>query len=131
MAAPNRPFDAAASSGSAAPVGKAAVAAPDPLVALQGRRVVLGVTGGIAAYKAVDVCRRLVDAGGHVVPVLTDRAPRLIRAPTVALPAPRAGAPLPLRGSRSDAAHATRPGRGPDRRGARHRQGHRQVHARH
>src|SRR5436309_539822 len=30
---------------------------------LQGRRVVLGVSGGIAAYKAVDVCRRLVDAG--------------------------------------------------------------------
>jgi phosphopantothenoylcysteine decarboxylase/phosphopantothenate--cysteine ligase len=29
-------------------------------------RVVLGVTGGIAAYKAVEVCRRLVDAGAHV-----------------------------------------------------------------
>jgi phosphopantothenoylcysteine decarboxylase/phosphopantothenate--cysteine ligase len=38
---------------------------------LQGRRVVLGVTGGIAAYKAVEVCRRLVDAGAHVVPILT------------------------------------------------------------
>src|SRR3981189_276675 len=82
MAAPNRPFDAAASSGSAAPVGKAAVAAPDPLVALQGRRVVLGVTGGVAAYKAVDVCRRLVDAGAHVVPVLTDDAQRFIGALT-------------------------------------------------
>ena len=39
--------------------------------AVAGRRVVLGVTGGIAAYKAVEVCRRLVDAGAHVVPVLT------------------------------------------------------------
>ena len=36
-----------------------------------GSRVVLGVTGGIAAYKAVEVCRRLVDAGAHVQPVLT------------------------------------------------------------
>ena len=34
---------------------------------LAGRRIVLGVTGGIAAYKAVEVCRRLVDAGAHVV----------------------------------------------------------------
>jgi phosphopantothenoylcysteine decarboxylase/phosphopantothenate--cysteine ligase len=38
---------------------------------LEGKRIVLGVSGGIAAYKAVDVCRRLVDAGAHVVPVLT------------------------------------------------------------
>ena len=38
---------------------------------LAGKRIVLGVTGGIAAYKAVDVCRRLVDAGAHVVPVMT------------------------------------------------------------
>ncbi|MDP9135497.1 MAG: bifunctional 4'-phosphopantothenoylcysteine decarboxylase/phosphopantothenoylcysteine synthetase, partial [Actinomycetota bacterium] len=36
---------------------------------LRGRRVVLGVSGGIAAYKAVDVCRRMVDAGAHVAPV--------------------------------------------------------------
>ena len=41
-----------------------------------GRRVVLGVSGGIAAYKAVEVCRRLVDAGAHVIPVLTDGALR-------------------------------------------------------
>ncbi|MGA2522416.1 MAG: bifunctional phosphopantothenoylcysteine decarboxylase/phosphopantothenate--cysteine ligase CoaBC, partial [Acidimicrobiales bacterium] len=43
-----------------------------------GRTVVLGVTGGIAAYKAVEVCRRLVDAGAHVVPVLTDDATRFV-----------------------------------------------------
>ncbi len=41
---------------------------------LDGRRIVLGVTGGIAAYKAVEVCRRLVDAGAHVSPVLTSGA---------------------------------------------------------
>jgi phosphopantothenoylcysteine decarboxylase/phosphopantothenate--cysteine ligase len=54
----------------------------DPLVTLRGRRVVLGVTGGIAAYKAAEVCRRLVDAGAHVAPVLTDDAQRFIGALT-------------------------------------------------
>jgi phosphopantothenoylcysteine decarboxylase / phosphopantothenate---cysteine ligase len=55
---------------------------PDSLIALRGRRVVLGVTGGIAAYKAAEVCRRLVDAGAHVTPVLTDDAQRFIGALT-------------------------------------------------
>jgi phosphopantothenoylcysteine decarboxylase / phosphopantothenate---cysteine ligase len=45
---------------------------------LSGRRIVLGVTGGIAAYKAVEVCRRLVDAGAHVIPVLTEDATRFV-----------------------------------------------------
>ncbi len=45
-------------------------------------RVVLGVSGGIAAYKAVDVCRRLVDAGIHVVPILTAEATRFVGAVT-------------------------------------------------
>jgi phosphopantothenoylcysteine decarboxylase/phosphopantothenate--cysteine ligase len=45
---------------------------------LAGRRIVLGVTGGIAAYKAVEVCRRLVDAGAHVVPVMTAGAERFV-----------------------------------------------------
>jgi phosphopantothenoylcysteine decarboxylase/phosphopantothenate--cysteine ligase len=45
---------------------------------VEGRRIVLGVTGGIAAYKAVEVCRRLVDAGAHVIPVLTDDATRFV-----------------------------------------------------
>lgn len=44
----------------------------------RGRRVVLGVSGGIAAYKAVEVCRRMVDAGAHVAPVMTDDAHRFI-----------------------------------------------------
>jgi phosphopantothenoylcysteine decarboxylase/phosphopantothenate--cysteine ligase len=46
--------------------------------ALAGRRVVLGVCGGIAAYKAVEVCRRLVDAGAHVTPVMTRGATRFL-----------------------------------------------------
>ncbi|HUE08437.1 MAG TPA: bifunctional phosphopantothenoylcysteine decarboxylase/phosphopantothenate--cysteine ligase CoaBC [Acidimicrobiales bacterium] len=45
-------------------------------------RVVLGVSGGIAAYKAVEVCRRLVDAGVHVTPVLTHDATRFVGALT-------------------------------------------------
>ncbi len=45
---------------------------------LASRRIVLGVTGGIAAYKAVDVCRRLVDAGAHVVPIMTEGARHFI-----------------------------------------------------
>jgi phosphopantothenoylcysteine decarboxylase/phosphopantothenate--cysteine ligase len=45
---------------------------------LDGAVVVLGVSGGIAAYKAVELCRRLVDAGAHVAPVLTEAATRFV-----------------------------------------------------
>jgi phosphopantothenoylcysteine decarboxylase/phosphopantothenate--cysteine ligase len=55
---------------------------PDLERALRGRRVVLGVSGGIAAYKAVEVCRRLVDAGAHIAPVLTEDALRFVGALT-------------------------------------------------
>jgi phosphopantothenoylcysteine decarboxylase/phosphopantothenate--cysteine ligase len=54
----------------------------ESLLALRGRRVVLCVTGGIAAYKAVEVCRRLVDAGAHVAPALTQDALRFVGALT-------------------------------------------------
>ena len=46
--------------------------------AFRDRRVVLGVSGGIAAYKAVEVCRRLVDAGAFVSTILTEDAHRFI-----------------------------------------------------
>jgi phosphopantothenoylcysteine decarboxylase/phosphopantothenate--cysteine ligase len=36
------------------------------------------VSGGIAAYKAIEVCRRLTDAGASVSPVLTDGAQRFV-----------------------------------------------------
>lgn len=45
---------------------------------LSGRRIVIGVGGGIAAYKAVEVTRRLVDLGAHVVPVMTSGARRFV-----------------------------------------------------
>ncbi|HEY0521134.1 MAG TPA: bifunctional phosphopantothenoylcysteine decarboxylase/phosphopantothenate--cysteine ligase CoaBC [Ilumatobacteraceae bacterium] len=50
---------------------------------LAGKRVVLGVTGGIAAYKAVEVCRRLVDAGAHVIPVMTKGAEHFLGTTTL------------------------------------------------
>jgi phosphopantothenoylcysteine decarboxylase / phosphopantothenate---cysteine ligase len=50
-------------------------ARPGPLA---GRRVVLGVSGGVAAYKAVEVCRRLVELGAHVQPVMTPAATRFV-----------------------------------------------------
>ncbi len=43
-----------------------------------GRRVVLGVSGGIAAYKAVILCRLMMDAGARVVPVMTAAAQRFV-----------------------------------------------------
>jgi phosphopantothenoylcysteine decarboxylase/phosphopantothenate--cysteine ligase len=49
---------------------------------LAGRSVVLGVSGGIAAYKAVEVCRRLMDAGATVRPVVTADAQRFVGAHT-------------------------------------------------
>ena len=48
------------------------------MTALAGRRVVLGLTGGIAAYKAIEVCRRLVDLGVHVTPVMTKGAEHFV-----------------------------------------------------
>lgn len=45
---------------------------------LAGKRIVIGVTGGIAAYKAVEVCRRLVDAGAHVSAIMTKGAEHFI-----------------------------------------------------
>ena len=49
---------------------------------LGGRRIVLGVCGGVAAYKAVELCRRLMDAGAYVQPVLTEESLHFIGATT-------------------------------------------------
>ncbi len=45
-------------------------------------RVLLGVTGGIAAYKACELTRLLVKAGYEVTPVLTPDAERFVAAQT-------------------------------------------------
>ncbi len=49
---------------------------------MQNREIVLGVTGGIAAYKAADLCSKLVQAGAKVTAVLTESAERFIGATT-------------------------------------------------
>lgn len=46
------------------------------------RHVLLGVSGGIAAYKACEVVRRLRDAGAEVRVVLTENAERFVTALT-------------------------------------------------
>ena len=45
-------------------------------------RVLLGVTGGIAAYKACELTRLLVRAGHEVTPILTPDAERFVTAHT-------------------------------------------------
>ena len=45
---------------------------------VSGKRVLLGVTGSIAAYKAVDILRRLTEQGAEVRVVMTKNATRFI-----------------------------------------------------
>jgi len=45
-------------------------------------RVLLGVTGGIAAYKAAELCRLLVRAGHEVTPIITDEAQTFVTVKT-------------------------------------------------
>ena len=45
---------------------------------LQDLNIMLGVTGGIAAYKAVDLASKLTAAGAHVRTVMTENACRLV-----------------------------------------------------
>lgn len=49
---------------------------------LQGKRIVLGVTGGVAAYKAAELTRLLVKAGAAVDVVLTEAGSRFVGAAT-------------------------------------------------
>lgn len=50
-----------------------------PIPVLQGRRVVLGVTGSIAAYKAVTLASALTQAGALVDVVMTSAATKLVQ----------------------------------------------------
>lgn len=51
---------------------------------LQGRRILLAVSGGIAAYKAAYLARRLIERGADVEVVMTDGATRFVGAQTFA-----------------------------------------------
>ena len=46
----------------------------DPMTELAGKRILLGLTGGIAAYKAAELTRLLVKAGADVQVVMTESA---------------------------------------------------------
>jgi phosphopantothenoylcysteine decarboxylase/phosphopantothenate--cysteine ligase len=50
---------------------------------LAGRHIVLGLTGGVACYKAADLTRELVKAGATVQVVMTDAAMQFIGAVTL------------------------------------------------
>ncbi len=49
---------------------------------MNGREILLGVSGGIAAYKVADLCSKLVQAGAHVSVVMTEAAGQFIGATT-------------------------------------------------
>lgn len=50
---------------------------------VRGKNIVLGISGGIAAYKSIDLLRRLVDGGAHVAPIMTADAHRFVGPVTV------------------------------------------------
>ena len=45
---------------------------------LQGKKIVLGLSGGVACYKAAELCRALVKAGARVQVVMTEAATHFI-----------------------------------------------------
>ena len=45
---------------------------------LQGKRILLIISGGIAAYKSLDLIRRLRERGAHVTPVMTAAAAEFV-----------------------------------------------------
>lgn len=51
---------------------------PEPRSPLEGQRVLLCVCGGIAAYKAAELVRRLREAGAEVQVAMTDNARRFV-----------------------------------------------------
>ena len=51
---------------------------------LQDRRILLAVSGGVAAYKSVYLARRLIERGADVEVVMTDGATRFVGAQTFA-----------------------------------------------
>ena len=45
---------------------------------LKGRKIILGITGSIAAYKACSLCRLLINAGADVQVLMTKSACKLV-----------------------------------------------------
>jgi phosphopantothenoylcysteine decarboxylase/phosphopantothenate--cysteine ligase len=55
----------------------------DPLAAVAGKRVLVGVSGGIAAYKTPELVRLLITAGARVDVVMTPNAARFVTSLTL------------------------------------------------
>ncbi len=51
---------------------------------LAGRRVLLGISGGVAAYKAAYLARRFIEAGAELEVILTDAAQQFVGQQTLA-----------------------------------------------
>lgn len=51
-----------------------------PIRLLDGKSIILGVTGSIACYKAIDLASKLTQAGAHVDVILTDGAQKFVTA---------------------------------------------------
>ena len=68
---------------------------------LAGKHIVLGLTGGIACYKAAELCRALVKAGATVQVVMTEAAGQFITSVTM-----QALSNRPVYGSQWDAREA-------------------------
>jgi phosphopantothenoylcysteine decarboxylase/phosphopantothenate--cysteine ligase len=51
---------------------------PDNLNIFKNKKIIVGITGSIAAYKAAGLCSKLVKAGAEVFPVLTPNAEHFI-----------------------------------------------------
>jgi phosphopantothenoylcysteine decarboxylase/phosphopantothenate--cysteine ligase len=55
----------------------------DEALELAGKHIVLGLSGGIACYKAAELCRALIKAGATVQVVMTEAAEQFITAVTL------------------------------------------------
>ena len=85
---------------------------------MASRRILLGVGGGIAAYKAVELLRLLAESGHDVVVVPTESALRFVGAATWAALSHHPVTTDVWSGCRGRAPRAPRPGGGPGRRRA-------------
>ena len=68
----------------------------EPMTSKTSYRVLLGLTGGIAAYKAAELCRLLVQDGADVRVVMTDAACRFVTRATMQALSGKSGVYRPL-----------------------------------
>ena len=110
-------LDAVADTAASSPVA-ASKAASVPLTpsaaerqTLSGKRILLIISGGIAAYKSLDLIRRLRERGAEVRPLMTAAAQEFVTPLAVGAPAPIMSTPLCFRArtSRMSAISVWRP----------------------